>query len=273
MTQHDSDNVGNDAPARGDQPTAGGAADADTIDFGYERVSRGDKQTRVAAVFDSVADNYDIMNDLMSMGIHRAWKHFTLELAAVREGDAVLDLAGGTGDLAAGFARRVGPKGRVLLSDINGAMLANGRDRMADRGIVGNIDYCLANAERLPFADNSFDCVTIGFGLRNVTDKPAALAEMQRVTKPGGRALVLEFSKPAIPGLGKIYDIYSFTVLPWLGKKVANDEASYRYLAESIRMHPDQATLQSMMEDAGFARCGYHNLTGGIVAVHRGYKA
>lgn len=262
--------MGNDNDRRSaDDP----APDQDTIDFGYERVARGEKKQRVAAVFDSVADNYDIMNDLMSMGIHRAWKHFTLELAAVREGETVLDLAGGTGDLAAGFARRVGDDGRVLLSDINAAMLANGRDRLMDRGIVVNMDYCLANAEKLPFADNSFDCVSIGFGLRNVTDKPAALAEMARVTAPGGRALVLEFSKPQVPGLDKLYDLYSFSVLPWLGRQVANDEVSYRYLAESIRMHPDQETLTDMMRDAGFVRCGYHNLTGGIVAVHRGYIA
>ncbi|MES1928990.1 ubiquinone/menaquinone biosynthesis methyltransferase [Salinisphaera dokdonensis CL-ES53] len=260
-----------DSPGRGTPRSDIPPDDDSTIDFGYERVARGEKQGRVGAVFDSVADNYDLMNDLMSMGIHRAWKHFTLELAAVREGERVLDLAGGTGDLAAGFARRVGKNGRVLLSDINGAMLANGRERMMDRGVVGNIDYCLANAEKLPFADNSFDCVSIGFGLRNVTDKPAALAEMNRVTRPGGRAIVLEFSKPAVPGLDKLYDIYSFSVLPWLGKKVANDEDSYRYLAESIRMHPDQETLKSMMQTAGLVRCGYHNLTGGIVAVHRGY--
>ena len=246
--------------------------DPDTIDFGYERVARGEKQRRVGAVFDSVADNYDLMNDLMSMGIHRAWKHFTLELAAVRPGERVLDLAGGTGDLAAGFARRAGPDGRVLLSDINPAMLAHGRDRLIDAGIVDNVDYCLANAERLPFADDTFDCVSIGFGLRNVTDKPAALAEMRRVTRPGGRAIVLEFSKPAVPGLDKLYDIYSFSVLPWLGRNVAGDEASYRYLAESIRMHPDQDTLREMMRTAGLVRCGYHNLTGGIVAVHRGYS-
>ncbi|MDA3919155.1 MAG: bifunctional demethylmenaquinone methyltransferase/2-methoxy-6-polyprenyl-1,4-benzoquinol methylase UbiE [Salinisphaera sp.] len=250
---------------------AADTGDSDTIDFGYERVARGAKQSRVGAVFDSVADNYDLMNDLMSMGVHRGWKHFTIQLAAVRAGERVLDLASGTGDLAAGFAKRVGPSGRVLMSDINGAMLANGRNRMIDRGIVSNVDYCLANAEKLPFADDSFDCVSIAFGLRNVTDKPAALAEMQRVTRPGGRTIVLEFSKPAVPGLGRVYDAYSFSVLPWLGKHVAKDEASYRYLAESIRMHPDQETLKTMMADAGFVRCGYHNLTGGIVAVHRGY--
>ncbi|MGB7755258.1 MAG: bifunctional demethylmenaquinone methyltransferase/2-methoxy-6-polyprenyl-1,4-benzoquinol methylase UbiE [Salinisphaera sp.] len=245
--------------------------DSDTIDFGYERVPRGAKAQRVGAVFDSVADNYDIMNDLMSMGVHRAWKRFTISLAAVRPGERVLDLASGTGDLAAGFAKKVGASGRVLMSDINHAMLSNGRDRMIERGLVSNVDYCLANAEKLPFADDSFDCVTIGFGLRNVTDKQGALNEMARVTKPGGRTIVLEFSKPAVPGLGRIYDVYSFSVLPWLGKNVARDEAAYRYLAESIRMHPDQETLKSMMGEAGFVRCGYHNLTGGIVAVHRGY--
>lgn len=243
----------------------------DTIDFGYERVPREAKAKRVGAVFDSVADNYDLMNDLMSMGVHRVWKQFTIQLAAVRPGEKVLDLASGTGDLAAGFAPRVGASGRILMSDINHAMLSNGRDRMIDRGLVSNVDYCLANAEKLPFADDSFDCVTIAFGLRNVTDKPAALAEMARVTRPGGRTIVLEFSKPALPGLGRIYDVYSFSVLPWLGRNVAKDEPAYRYLAESIRMHPDQDTLKSMMADAGFVRCGYHNLTGGIVAVHRGY--
>lgn len=244
---------------------------SDTIDFGYQRVPRAAKAQRVGAVFDSVADNYDLMNDLMSMGIHRAWKRFTISLAAVRPGERVLDLASGTGDLAVGFARRVGASGRMLLSDINHAMLANGRDRMLERGLVSNVDYCLANAETLPFADDSFDCVTIGFGLRNVTDKQAALGEMARVTRPGGRTIVLEFSKPAVPGLGSVYDVYSFSVLPWLGRNVARDEAAYRYLAESIRMHPDQDTLKSMMAEAGFVRCSYHNLTGGIVAVHRGY--
>ncbi len=251
---------------------SGPGTSRDTIDFGYERVARGDKKNRVGAVFDSVADRYDVMNDLMSLGIHRAWKHFTLELAAVRPGERVLDIAGGTGDLAAGFARKTGAEGRVTLSDINARMLARGRERLIDRGVTANVDFVLANAEKLPFADNSFDCITIGFGLRNITDKQGALAEMARVTRPGGRTLVLEFSKPQVPGLSTLYDLYSFSVLPRLGKVVANDEASYRYLAESIRMHPDQDTLTDMMRSAGFARCGYHNLTGGIVAVHRGYK-
>lgn len=246
--------------------------DDDTIDFGYEQVPRAEKKQRVGAVFDSVADRYDVMNDLMSFGIHRAWKHFTLGLAAVRLGDRVLDLAGGTGDLAAGFARRVGPKGQITLSDINASMLRRGRERLQDRGVVGNVDFALANAEALPFADNTFDCITIGFGLRNVTDKQAALNEMARVTRPGGRTLVLEFSKPQVPGLSKLYDLYSFAVLPRMGQLVADDADSYQYLAESIRMHPDQETLAGMMRQAGFVRCGYHNLTGGIVAVHRGYK-
>lgn len=245
----------------------------DTIDFGYQQVPRAEKAARVGAVFDSVADRYDLMNDLMSFGIHRLWKHFTIELAAVRPGERVLDLAGGTGDLAAGFARRVGQRGRVLVSDINAAMLARGRNRLADRGMVGNLDFVLADAEALPFADASFDCVTIGFGLRNVTDKETALAQMRRVLAPGGRALVLEFSKPQIPGLARLYDAYSFSVLPRLGKAVAEDADSYRYLAESIRMHPDQETLRGMMAEAGFVRCAYYNLTGGIVAVHRGYCA
>lgn len=247
--------------------------DEDSTDFGYERVARKDKSARVGAVFDSVAERYDLMNDLMSLGVHRLWKHFTVALAAVSPGERVLDLAGGTGDLAAALARRAGASGRVLLSDINGAMLARGRARLADRGVAGNIDVVQANAETLPFADASFDCVTIGFGLRNVTDKAAALAEMQRVLAPGGRALILEFSKPVVPGLGRIYDAYSFSVLPRLGRLVADDEDSYRYLAESIRMHPDQPGLQALMETAGFARCGFYNLSGGIVAVHRGYKA
>jgi len=244
----------------------------DSIDFGYEQVPRGEKVARVGAVFDSVAGQYDLMNDLMSFGVHRLWKHFTVQLSAVRKGERVLDLAGGTGDLAAAMAKRVGANGLVVLSDINGSMLSRGRDRLADRGVVNNVACAQINAEALPFADASFDCVTIGFGLRNVTDKPAALAEMHRVLAPGGRALILEFSKPQIPGLSRLYDAYSFNVLPRLGKIVADDEDSYRYLAESIRMHPDQDTLRDMMETAGFARCGYYNLTGGIVAVHRGFS-
>ncbi|HXG28739.1 MAG TPA: bifunctional demethylmenaquinone methyltransferase/2-methoxy-6-polyprenyl-1,4-benzoquinol methylase UbiE [Nevskiales bacterium] len=241
-------------------------------DFGFQKVPWGEKQKRVGAVFDSVAGRYDLMNDLMSFGIHRLWKKFTVELAAVRAGERVLDLAGGTGDLSAALAARVGAGGRVVCSDINAAMLGVGRQRLTDRGVVGNVDYVQANAEKLPFADHSFDCVTIGFGLRNVTDKAAALASMYRVLRPGGRLLVLEFSKPRLPGLSQLYDQYSFHVLPLMGRVVAHNADSYRYLAESIRMHPDQETLKQMMEQAGYARCQFYNLTGGIVAVHRGYK-
>jgi demethylmenaquinone methyltransferase/2-methoxy-6-polyprenyl-1,4-benzoquinol methylase len=223
-------------------------------------------------VFDSVAERYDIMNDLMSLGVHRLWKRFAVELAGVRPGQRVLDLAGGSGDLAARFAPLVGAAGEVVLADINAHMLEQGRRRLVDRGIINNVRYAQVNAERLPFPDNSFDCITIAFGLRNVTDKDAALRSMFRVLKPGGRALVLEFSKPVAPGLRPLYDLYSFKVLPLLGRFVARDESSYRYLAESIRMHPDQETLKSMMQQAGFERCDYHNLSGGIVALHRGYK-
>jgi len=246
--------------------------DPQSTDFGYERVSWRDKARRVRGVFDSVAGNYDLMNDLMSGGAHRLWKRFTLSLAGLRPGQRALDVAGGTGDLAAGLARQVGDRGLVVLSDINAAMLRQGRDRLTDRGLVGNVHYVLADAERLPFPDDSFDCVTIGFGLRNVTDKPAALAAMRRVLKPGGQLLVLEFSRPVAPGLGPVYDAYSFRVLPLLGRIVARDEASYRYLAESIRMHPGQQALLEMMQAAGLEGCRYHNLSGGIVAVHRGYK-
>lgn len=244
----------------------------DTTDFGYEKVPLGDKARRVRGVFDSVAGNYDLMNDLMSAGVHRLWKHFTLGLANLRPGQKALDVAGGTGDLSAGLARQVGSRGLVVLTDINGEMLARGRDRMLDEGRVGTVSCAQANAEKLPFADATFDCVTIGFGLRNVTDKSAALRSMRRVLKPGGQLLVLEFSKPAAPGLKPLYDTYSFRVLPWLGRVVAGDEASYRYLAESIRMHPDQETLLGMMREAGLENCRYHNLSGGIVAVHRGYR-
>jgi demethylmenaquinone methyltransferase/2-methoxy-6-polyprenyl-1,4-benzoquinol methylase len=240
--------------------------------FGYQEVPLEEKAKRVADVFHSVADRYDLMNDLMSLGIHRLWKRYTIELSGVKRGQRVLDLAGGTGDLAARFARMAGADGQVVLSDINASMLDRGRSRLVDEGLVGNIEFVQANAEQLPFPDNHFDCITIGFGLRNVTDKDAALRSMFRTLKPGGRALVLEFSKPTVPGLGPLYDLYSFKVLPLLGKFIARDEGSYRYLAESIRMHPDQKTLKAMMEAAGFERCEYFNLSGGIVAVHRGFK-
>jgi len=246
--------------------------DRSTTDFGYERVPWEDKARRVRGVFDSVAGNYDLMNDLMSGGVHRLWKHFTLSLTGLRPGQRALDVAGGTGDLSIGMARQVGERGLVILTDINGSMLARGRDRLIDAGMASHLRYVQADAERLPFADGSFDCVTIGFGLRNVTDKPAALASMRRTLKPGGQLIVLEFSHPAAPGLKTLYDAYSFRVLPLLGKLVAGDEASYRYLAESIRMHPNQETLLRMMEAAGLEGCRYHNLSGGIVAVHRGYR-
>ena len=244
-----------------------------STDFGFQRVSREDKARRVRGVFDSVAGNYDLMNDLMSAGTHRLWKRFTLALANLRPGQRALDVAGGTGDLALGLARQVGERGLVVLSDINAAMLTRGRDRLLDAGFTGNVACVQADAERLPFADGSFDCVTIGFGLRNVTDKGAALAAMRRVLRPGGQLLVLEFSQPRLPGLKPLYDAYSFRVLPWLGRLVAHDEASYRYLAESIRMHPDQETLLKMLKEAGLEGCRYHNLSGGIVAVHRGYRS
>ena len=244
-----------------------------STDFGFQRVSREDKSRRVRGVFDSVAGNYDLMNDLMSAGTHRLWKRFTLALANLRPGQRALDVAGGTGDLALGLARQVGERGLVILSDLNAAMLTRGRDRLLDAGFTGNVACVQADAERLPFADSSFDCVTIGFGLRNVTDKGAALAAMRRVLRPGGQLLVLEFSQPRLPALKPLYDAYSFRVLPWLGRLVANDEASYRYLAESIRMHPDQETLLKMLDEAGLEGCRYHNLSGGIVAVHRGYRS
>ena len=243
-----------------------------TTDFGYQRVPFAEKAKRVGEVFSSVAGNYDLMNDLMSLGVHRLWKRFVIDLAGVRENERVLDVAGGTGDLTAAFAKEVGRGGMAILSDINGAMLEQGRTRLVDRGVLG-VPAVQANAECLPFASNSFDCVTIGFGLRNVTDKDAALRSMLRILKPGGRALILEFSKPVNASFAKLYDTYSFSVLPLLGKYVARDEGAYRYLAESIRMHPDQQTLKGMMETAGFARCQVYNLTGGIVAVHRGYKS
>ena len=247
-------------------------SDPKTADFGYERVPWNDKSRRVRGVFDSVAGRYDLMNDLMSAGMHRLWKQFTLSLANLRPGQRALDVAGGTGDIAAGLAKQVGERGLVVLTDINAAMLARGRDRLINEGVVGNVRCAQVNAEKLPFAESTFDCVTIAFGLRNVTDKPAALASMRRVLKPGGQLLILEFSHPTSPALKPLYDAYSFRVLPVLGKIVANDEASYRYLAESIRMHPNQQTLLDMMNAAGLEGCRYHNLTGGIVAVHRGYR-
>jgi len=243
-----------------------------TVDFGFERIAAADKAARVRSVFTSVAAKYDVMNDLMSLGAHRLWKHFTLSLTGLRPGQCALDVAGGTGDLAAGLLRQVGKSGRVVLSDVNPNMLEIGRDRLLDAGFVGNVECIVADAEALPFEDNAFDCVTIGFGLRNVTDKAAALASMRRVLKPGGQLLVLEFSTPVAPGLKSIYDAYSFNVLPLLGRLVAQDAQSYRYLAESIRMHPNQETLLEMLRTAGFAQTRYHNLSGGIVAVHRGYK-
>ena len=242
-----------------------------TTHFGYETVPLTDKVQRVRGVFDSVAGNYDLMNDLMSGGLHRLWKRYTIDQAAVRPGQQVLDLAGGTGDLARRFASIVGKDGHVTLADINHSMLTEGRRRLIDAGVAGNLSIAQVDAEDLPFASSTFDCITIAFGLRNVTNKEAALKSMYRVLKPGGKLLVLEFSKPA-EALKPIYDLYSFRVLPTLGKLIANDEDSYRYLAESIRMHPDQETLKGMMEDAGFERCRFHNLTGGIVALHVGYQ-
>ena len=236
--------------------------------FGYQEVAWRDKQRRVGRVFDSVADNYDLMNDLMSVGLHRVWKRFALERSGLRPGQRALDVAGGSGDLARGLARRVGPTGQVILSDINARMLARGRARLVDAGLVSNMAFVIANAQGLPFPRDSFNCVTIGFGLRNVTDKQAALSDMYRVLKPGGRLLVLEFSKPTQPLLSPLYDLYSFQVLPRLGQLVAADADSYRYLAESIRMHPDQETLKSLILESGFDDCGYHNLSGGIVALH-----
>ncbi|MGL6017876.1 MAG: bifunctional demethylmenaquinone methyltransferase/2-methoxy-6-polyprenyl-1,4-benzoquinol methylase UbiE [Gibbsiella quercinecans] len=244
----------------------------ETTDFGFRTVAREEKQAMVANVFHSVAAKYDVMNDLMSFGIHRIWKRFTIDCSGVRSGQRVLDLAGGTGDLAAKFSRMVGEQGQVVLADINDSMLKMGREKLRDRGIVGNVSYVQANAEALPFPDNYFDCITISFGLRNVTDKDKALRSMFRVLKPGGRLLVLEFSKPLLAPLSKAYDAYSFHVLPKIGELVVKDPDSYRYLAESIRMHPDQETLKGMMQEAGLENVSYFNMTGGIVALHRGFK-
>jgi demethylmenaquinone methyltransferase/2-methoxy-6-polyprenyl-1,4-benzoquinol methylase len=243
-----------------------------TTHFGYKDVPTEEKQAMVADVFHSVAAKYDVMNDLMSFGIHRLWKRFTIDMSGVRPGNKVLDLAGGTGDLTKKFSKIVGPSGKVVLADINSSMLEVGRERLTNEGYVGNIEYVQANAQYLPFEDNTFDVITIAFGLRNVTDKDEALRSMFRVLKPGGRLLVLEFSQTKNPLLKKAYDLYSFTALPFMGKLVTNDSESYKYLAESIRMHPDQETLKGMMQDAGFNRVSYHNMTGGMVALHRGIK-
>ncbi len=243
-----------------------------TTHFGYQRVTESEKTDKVRAVFDSVSENYDLMNDLMSFGIHRLWKQFTVDTARVRPGQQILDIAGGTGDLAREFSKIVGATGQVVLADINASMLNLGRNKLIDQGLFQNITYAQANAECLPFKDNSFDRITIAFGLRNVTHIDDAMASMFRVLKPGGMCLILEFSKPVLPGLKSIYDLYSFSILPKLGELIANDKDSYQYLAESIRVHPDQETLKQKMLSVGFADVEYFNLSGGIVALHKGYK-
>jgi demethylmenaquinone methyltransferase/2-methoxy-6-polyprenyl-1,4-benzoquinol methylase len=256
-----------------DQNPQTDATQENTTHFGFKTVNEDDKEKLVADVFHSVAAKYDVMNDLMSFGVHRLWKRYTIEMSGVRAGNKVLDIAGGTGDLTYAFSKRVGAEGKVVLADINESMLKVGRDRLADRGVAGNLEVVQANAEHLPFESNNFDVVTIAFGLRNVTHKEIALKEMYRVLKPGGRLLVLEFSKPRNELLSKAYDLYSFKALPFMGKLVTQDADSYQYLAESIRKHPNQETLKDMMLEAGFDRATFHNLTGGIVALHRGIKA
>ncbi len=248
-------------------------SDQSTTHFGFSQVASNEKANKVAEVFDSVASKYDIMNDVMSFGVHHLWKKFTLELCGLREGHQVLDLAGGTGDLAIKQAGMVGQTGHIILADINASMLHEGRDRILDKGLINQISVSQCNAEILPYDDNSFDCITMAFGLRNVTDKAKALRSMQRVLKPGGRLCVLEFSKPLYQPLEKVYDFYSFNILPKMGQIIANDSESYQYLAESIRMHPDQNTLKHMMlEEANFDEVEVFNMTGGIVALHRAFK-
>lgn len=243
-----------------------------TTDFGYQQVPVTEKTGLVGKVFSSVATKYDLMNDLMSFGIHRLWKQIAVQHCAVRSGQTILDLAGGTGDLTAAFSKQLHDSGQVILADINAEMLNAGKEKLINAGCIRHIKYLQLNAESLPLASNSVDCVAIGFGLRNVTHKDLALQEMQRVLKPGGRLVILEFSKPVYNHLQQVYDVYSFKVLPFLGKVVAQDAESYRYLAESIRMHPDQETLKLMLHNAGFERCSYQNLLGGICAIHKGFK-
>ncbi len=258
--------------ARGAAEGSRSTPDEETADFGFERVPRAEKKARVKGVFDSVAPRYDVMNDAMSLGLHRAWKWFALTKTGLKLGQSALDVAAGSGDLALGLARRVGPGGRVVVTDVNARMLERGRDRLLDAGVGSAAQYVIADAEALPFGPGCFDCVTIGFGLRNVTDKAAALGSAYRVLRPGGRVLVLEFSKLVIGALEPLYDLYSFQVLPRLGRLLAGDAQSYRYLAESIRRHPDQATLKALFEQQGFEQCAYYNLSAGIVALHVGYK-
>lgn len=271
MTEHISDSQPSEKHAQ-NQPHFNPADQQETTHFGFKTVAKEEKQKLVANVFHSVADKYDLMNDLLSFGIHRLWKRFTIDCSGVRKGQKVLDLAGGTGDFTAKFSRLVGQSGEVVLADINDSMLQVEREKLRNLGVVDNVNYVQANAEALPFPDNTFDCVIISFGLRNVTDKDKALRSMYRVLKPGGRLLVLEFSKPILDPLSKAYNFYSFNILPKIGEMVVNDGESYRYLAESIRMHPAQEPLKEMMLQAGFEEVSYYNLTAGIVALHRGYK-